>query len=125
MTKMRTTTIGRRRVLGYGAAATAFAATAMRPTGGWTQAAKTTPVNLQIGWITGGNQLGSRLATDTTNRYFELELALDAGEYQFKITGKSAADAAVSAIPEPSSILLLGIGLLGLCSGLRRARKQV
>lgn len=75
--------------------------------------------------ITGGNQQGSRLASNTVNRYFELELALDAGQYQFKITGKSAADAAVSAIPEPSSILLLGIGLLGLCSGLRRARKQV
>lgn len=62
MTIKRTSSIGRRRVLGYGAAATAFAATAMRPTGGWTQAAKTTPVNLQIGWITGGNQLGEVVA---------------------------------------------------------------
>ncbi|MBL8705548.1 MAG: ABC transporter substrate-binding protein [Rhodospirillales bacterium] len=62
MTSKRTNSIGRRRVLGYGAAATAFAATAMRPTGGWTQSAKTTPVNLQIGWITGGNQLGEVVA---------------------------------------------------------------
>jgi len=75
MTNKRTNSIGRRRVLGYGAAATAFAAAALRPTGGWTQAAKTTPVNLQIGWITGGNQLGE-VAAKAMGFYEEEGLAL-------------------------------------------------
>lgn len=75
MTIKRTSSIGRRQVLGYGAAATVFAAAAMRPTGGWSQSAKTTPVNLQIGWITGGNQLGE-VAAKAMGYYEEEGLAL-------------------------------------------------
>lgn len=62
MTTKRISSIGRRKLLGYGAAAGGMAATGLVPGRGWTQAAKTTPVNLQIGWITGGNQLGEVVA---------------------------------------------------------------
>jgi NitT/TauT family transport system substrate-binding protein len=62
MTHQRKSSIGRRKLLGYGAAATGLLASGLVPVRSHAQQAKTTPVNLQLGWITGGNQLGEVVA---------------------------------------------------------------
>jgi NitT/TauT family transport system substrate-binding protein len=49
--------IRRRAVLSTGAAATAFAAAGLLPSGGFAQA-KTQTINLQLGWLAGNNQIG-------------------------------------------------------------------
>lgn len=61
MQHKRKSSIGRRKLLGYGAA-TGLLATGLVPGRGYAQQAKTTTVNLQLGWITGGNQIGEVVA---------------------------------------------------------------
>jgi NitT/TauT family transport system substrate-binding protein len=61
MAHQRKSSIGRRKLLGYGAA-TGLLATGLVPGRSYAQQAKTTTVNLQLGWITGGNQLGEVVA---------------------------------------------------------------
>jgi NitT/TauT family transport system substrate-binding protein len=62
--------IRRRAVLSTGAAATAFAAAGLLPSGGFAQA-KTQTINLQLGWLAGNNQIGEVSARHMG--YFEEE----------------------------------------------------
>mgnify|MGYP003347151527 CR=1 FL=1 len=66
---MRHIRVNRRKLL-TGAAATGFAASALLPSGGFAQA-KTTTVNLQLGWLAGNNQVGEIAAK--SQGYFEAE----------------------------------------------------
>jgi NitT/TauT family transport system substrate-binding protein len=58
MPHQRKSSIGRRKLLGYGAGTAGLLATGLVPGRGYTQQAATQTVNFQLGWITGGNQLG-------------------------------------------------------------------
>jgi len=62
--------IRRRAVLSSGAAATAFAAAGLLPSGGFAQA-KTQTINMQLGWLAGNNQIGEVSAKNLG--YFEEE----------------------------------------------------
>ena len=75
MAQKQKSTIGRRKLLGYGAAGGGLLATGLLPVRSHAQQAKTTPVNLQIGWITGGNQIGEVVAKQM-GYYEEEKLAL-------------------------------------------------
>jgi len=57
MTQLSKARIGRRTLMRGAAAAGSLAAAGFLPGRAYTQA-KTTTVNLQLGWIAGGNQLG-------------------------------------------------------------------
>lgn len=69
------------------------------------------------------NVAGANSFANTCGQQGELTnfLTLDSGLYTVQITTKSSAN--VQAIPEPSSIALAGLGLLGIGASLRR-RKQ-
>ena len=72
--------IRRRSLFKSGAAATAFAAYGLLPSGGFAQA-KTQTVNLQLGWLAGNNQIGEVAAKALG--FFEeekLNLAIQPGE---------------------------------------------
>ena len=62
MAKSRKSLITRRKVLGYGAGTVGLLATGLVPGRGYAQQAATQTVNFQLGWITGGNQLGEVVA---------------------------------------------------------------
>ena len=54
---------------------------------------------------------------------FEVELILAAGDYNFSIDHKTSADASTpAAIPEPTTLALLGLGLVGAAVSRRRKR---
>ncbi|MGQ0677704.1 MAG: ABC transporter substrate-binding protein [Rhodospirillales bacterium] len=62
MPHQRKSSIGRRKLLGYGAGTAGLLATGLVPGRGYAQQAATQTVNFQLGWITGGNQLGEVVA---------------------------------------------------------------
>ncbi len=55
--------------------------------------------------------------------FFEIELTLPAGNYNFAIGGFSKITIATP-IPEPGTLALLGLGLLGLGAGMRKASRR-
>jgi hypothetical protein len=80
--------------------------------------------------FTGGPLATSGMPDMNGNVAFQFTALLTPGFYGFYITGVTTADAvsytgntALRRLPEPTSLALVGVALLGAAAGLRRARK--